>query len=444
MGFLSNMFQQGGQGMQGYQAYQAGEQQNQLGLQHLAMNKMAIEQQQRQLKSQQGFQQYMKNSDMLDSAKANEPLAQANQYGDFARKATEMGDSADADKYSKLQQMSLANYATTLKIKSEQEAKSNQTLGDAAYAVISNPNDPEARQTLGNLVGKDLSKATPIEVANVAKQAEAKGWGGLKIAEMDQKEKDFKQRQTEQAQNHQDSLSFKRDMLMFAKSKQDGTSGVNLSEKARDLKDELIIKDPSFLSRLSKGGLAERNRTIEDWALKGYSADDIISGRIEVKGQIKEVQTLANQKAGIERAETAISMNGGIGDQLIEASKRIDPSKFRGYNKISQLLQSETSDPDLAAYKIKLIALRDEFATVINKGGIPTDASRAQASEIMDQYAPTAMPAIIKAVKDIAKVNQNAINQNMDSASRGSDSAVNSGSSASTPEHIQNLLDKYK
>ena len=127
-------------------------------------------------------------------------------------------------------------------------------------------------------------------------------------------------------------------------------------------------------------------------------------------------------------------MQGGIGDQLVAASKKIDPSKFKLYNKVSQFLHSEVSDPDLAAYKIKLIALRDEYATVINKGGVPTDASRAQANEVMDQYAPNAAASIVKAIKDVVASNKKALDTNIERANHGGQSTTTTTKHSELPD----------
>jgi hypothetical protein len=59
----------------------------------------------------------------------------------------------------------------------------------------------------------------------------------------------------------------------------------NLSPEGQKLKDDLRAKDPTFLSRLSGKGLAEMNKTIEDWAAQGRTADDIVSERIGTKEQ---------------------------------------------------------------------------------------------------------------------------------------------------------------
>ena len=199
-----------------------------------------------------------------------------------------------------------------------------------------------------------------------------------------------------------------------------GQTASQLTPEAKDLLDDLALRDPSFMSRMGVKNLTERNRIVSDWAAKGYTADDVISKRLGTKEQTKEVQVLANQAASLARVEKAITDKGGIGDQVEAAAKKLDASKLKQFNKVSQLLQSETSDPDLSAYKVKLIALRDEFATVINKGGQPTEGSRRQATEIMDQYAPTAIPSIVKAVKDVVKSNQKAANDALADAKKSS------------------------
>ncbi len=148
------------------------------------------------------------------------------------------------------------------------------------------------------------------------------------------------------------------------------------------------------------------------------------SARLALKGSAKEVQVLSQQKANLDRIERALTEKDGIGDQVVAASKKIDPSKLRQYNKISQFLQKEQSDPDLAAYRTKLLALRDEYASVITKGSVQTDASRQQASEIMDQYSPSNSEALVKAVKEVTLTNKRAADNAINAATHHRGSSV--------------------
>ena len=59
----------------------------------------------------------------------------------------------------------------------------------------------------------------------------------------------------------------------------------SLSPEGQALKDELRAKDRTFLQRMSAKGITELNKTIEDWAAAGKSADDIISEGIATKEQ---------------------------------------------------------------------------------------------------------------------------------------------------------------
>lgn len=171
------------------------------------------------------------------------------------------------------------------------------------------------------------------------------------------------------------------------------------------LKAELFMKDPSN-TRFSP---PERQQIMAYLAKMHVTADDIIQGRASTKVAYAEARSLGNQQAQLERVENALTEPGGVGDQAVQAAQAIDGSKFKQYNRISQILGSQVSDPALARYKLKLLALRDEFAVVINKGAAPTDASRAQAIEVMDQYAPSAVPALVQSIKESAGANRMAL-----------------------------------
>jgi hypothetical protein len=183
-----------------------------------------------------------------------------------------------------------------------------------------------------------------------------------------------------------------------------------ISPEGLKLEAELFMQDPTNVRFTA----AERKQIV-DYLGKNYgvTADDIVNKRAQTKVTYKEATVLGGQKANLERVETALNEPGGVGDQAVQAAAALNGSDLKQYNRISQLLAANVSDPKLAAYKAKMIALRDEYATVINKGGPPTEGSRQQATEAMDAYQPNAVPALVQAIKEVNRSNMEALNANI-------------------------------
>lgn len=207
-----------------------------------------------------------------------------------------------------------------------------------------------------------------------------------------------------------------------------------VNDDTMKLEANLFIKDPQNVRFTAP----ERKQIMQYLAAQGVTPQDIISGRAQTKVTYAEARSLATQKAQLERTETALTEPNGVGDQAEAAAAKVDSSKFKQFNRLSQLMAANVSDPDLAAYRVKMIALRDEYATVINKGGAPTEGSRQQATEAMDAFQPNAVPAIVKAIKETANANKEALDKNIADLGKTADPAPAAPAAAPAPPAAPN------
>jgi len=153
--------------------------------------------------------------------------------------------------------------------------------------------------------------------------------------------------------------------------KRDATA--TISSEAQVLKDDLRAKDPSFLSRLSVKGIGELNKTIEDWAKSGKSADDVIAERTATKEQsATEVAFDKGKQGDAVRAINVGVQHMGVLKDAIVALKNGDNVAFNAARqKYNQLTGSDIpTNFDAAA----------EFVgNEVSKAGIGAGASGALA-----------------------------------------------------------------
>jgi hypothetical protein len=219
-----------------------------------------------------------------------------------------------------------------------------------------------------------------------------------------------------------------------AADKADPNKGVSpLSEKAQALKDELISRDPSFLSK-SKVSAQQLNQTIENWARDGKSADDVIGGRLSTKGSAAEVASLSKQKASLERTEKSIVDTGGFLDQAEQAVKEVNLPKVQSLGKLENWSKESMSDPALANYHTAITELRAEYAIVLSKGGVVTEGAREEAKgAIPDYITPETFQRIKQRVQQGVAASSRAVDASLREASHESSTPAAGGGSGPPP-----------
>jgi len=174
----------------------------------------------------------------------------------------------------------------------------------------------------------------------------------------------------------------------------------DLSPEARSLYDELVARDPSFLSRLSNKGIEERNKVLEDWAKQGKTADQVIGSRAGTVATKTEASVLGRREAAILPVEQSITKPGGFLDQAESAVNSVNLSKLKAAGKFESWSKDQMSDPDLTRYRAAVAELRAEYAVVLSKGGQVTDAARHESEKVIPDLIT---PAQFKSIKQVVQ-----------------------------------------
>jgi len=176
--------------------------------------------------------------------------------------------------------------------------------------------------------------------------------------------------------------------------------GPSLSPAGQTLYDELVARDPSFLSRISAKGIEERNKVIEDWAKQGKTADQIIGARASTTATKTEASVLGRREAAILPVEQSITKPGGFLDQAEAAVNSVNLPKLKAAGKFESWGKDQLSDPDLTRYRAAVAELRAEYAVVLSKGGQVTDAARHESEKVIPDLIT---PEQFKSIKQVVE-----------------------------------------
>lgn len=179
-----------------------------------------------------------------------------------------------------------------------------------------------------------------------------------------------------------------------------GVQGDGLSDEGQSLYNDLVERDPSFLSRVSTKGIEERNKVINAWAKEGKTADQVIGSRASTKATNTEATVLARREASILPVEQSITKPGGFLDQAESAVNKINLSKLKAAGKFETWTKDQESDPDLASYRAAVAELRAEYSIVLSKGGQVTDAARHESEKVIPDLIT---PAQFKNIKQVVQ-----------------------------------------
>lgn len=188
------------------------------------------------------------------------------------------------------------------------------------------------------------------------------------------------------------------DKAMEAKSQ--ASPGNDLTPQGQALYNDLVARDPSFLSRVSAKGIEERNKVVNAWAAQGKTAADIVGSRAATKATGTEASVLGRREAVILPVEQSITKPGGFLDQAESAVNAVALPKLKAAGKFESWSKDQMSDPDLARYRAAVAELRAEYAVVLSKGGQVTDAARHESEKVIPDLIT---PAQFKSIRQIVQ-----------------------------------------
>lgn len=153
-------------------------------------------------------------------------------------------------------------------------------------------------------------------------------------------------------------------------------------------------------------------------------AQMVKSGQIDMKVSTTEATKLATREAAIAPVEKSINQPGGFLDQAEKAINDVNFSPLKKQAEFERYKMDQTMAPKLSAYETRVTELRQEYAIVLAKGGLTSDASRAEAARVVPELIT---PAQFKEIKK-------AIYQGIETAKKGvRDSITDIGGTSAPP-----------
>jgi len=130
------------------------------------------------------------------------------------------------------------------------------------------------------------------------------------------------------------------------------------------------------------------------------------------------------QAGAVKIGTTAITEEGGLGEQYLDATRKLDFSSFVPLREGQKVMDWITSNPDLAALNVAAQGISADYSVVMGRGGISVSAQE-KARELMNVTSPEAAQAKVdQAVKEMR--------------------AMEKATSLSTPSARQAALEKVK
>ncbi len=125
----------------------------------------------------------------------------------------------------------------------------------------------------------------------------------------------------------------------------------------------------------------------------GITADDAVAGKVGMAGKLGGARTLGSLEANIG---TFASTAEGAIDLARKASSAVPRGSFVPWTKLQQMSETQMSDPNLAAFKASLTAVRNEYANAINPKGKATDSDKKTADDNLSvAQSPEALDAVL-------------------------------------------------
>jgi hypothetical protein len=132
----------------------------------------------------------------------------------------------------------------------------------------------------------------------------------------------------------------------------------------------------------------------------GFTEAQKAAARVNLNAQGAAAKRAAERGAGVDMGAYELD---AFADQVTDALKGMNEGSFVPWNKLSNMADSQISDPKLAAYKTALQGLKGAYSTVISRGGVPTVEAQHKADDLINAATgPSAVAAIIKQMKNEA------------------------------------------
>lgn len=163
-----------------------------------------------------------------------------------------------------------------------------------------------------------------------------------------------------------------------------GATGATMSDDAVDLiADQVLAGNRMATTGLARSAanIAKVNEAIARKAKEqGMSGADIARKQAEFSGMMSGERAIGTRSANMEMAANEVKYMAPL---ALKASEKVDRSKFPKFNEILLSAEKGTGDEDVVRFGLAANSLIYMYAKFLNPNGIPTDADKAKATEIL-------------------------------------------------------------
>lgn len=226
-GFLSNLGLAAGRDLMVGQQYDLNQENIQLKQQQLEMGKLAMQQQQNQVKSAQAVGSFLQSEMQKEGASSTDPANAVKMYQKAATIAMSNGDIVSANQMSELAKGKTIEARDALVTQQKQQQAAKEDLSSSAESYGSNPTPASQRDLVQKAVsaGVNPSQIPPPGTPQFAKWAndqQMASMSGKERLAFLQKATDTAQTRRMQQQNHEDSVELRQQSMRQTASYQNG------------------------------------------------------------------------------------------------------------------------------------------------------------------------------------------------------------------------------
>lgn len=163
------------------------------------------------------------------------------------------------------------------------------------------------------------------------------------------------------------------------------------------------------LSKVAPGiGRDNPNRdAIMNKAVKINPDLDLAKAETSFAGEMQQARTVGGIAGRIEFAANSLEQSLPL---LRDAAKRVDLGKFTDYNSLVNYASTHTSDKNTEELLAAIQASMSDYASLIARNGIPTDATRAKATALLNEnMGKGAIDGFIEQVERESKAQRKAV-----------------------------------
>ena len=166
-----------------------------------------------------------------------------------------------------------------------------------------------------------------------------------------------------------------------------GTGAASIADADADrIAEQYLAGDKSGLTGLGQGNVGGANRAkVQDSISRiakerGMKGADIAAKIAEFSGLTASERAVGTRTAGMEIAANEVKYMAPL---ALQASKNVDRTEYPKFNEILLSAEKGTGDTDVVRFGLAANSLIYTYAKFLNPTGVPTDADKAKATEIL-------------------------------------------------------------